>query len=323
MGAINPRGNVPATPPPNQRGNVSAEGINQGGRKGVQPLASLYTNKYIPTNLKYPSNLDSDVRGHIIQFSINDTQASSYSEGNQSISVDDVKNKLQGIAGSNNNSGAKSHLTFQPTRNRIDTTIALYIPDNISESYESSYTDVSLLDAAKEISTLLSDVPYVGKAFSAVNDTISALQSDTGKLAASAFGVAINPQKQVIFDGIDFRKFQFSFTFSPKSLPESDTVNQIIKTFKYHAAPSIGSGVIGSFFFTPPSSFTIEYLYNGSTNTYINKIAECVLESVSVNYAPNGIWSAFDQTGAPTQVTLSLSFKEIELVDRKKINEGF
>jgi len=132
-----------------------------------------------------------------------------------------------------------------------------------------------------------------------------------------------------LFDGIDFRTFDFSFTFSPSSRPESDTVRDIIKTFKYHAAPKIGSGMVGSFFFMPPSSFVIEYIYNGgaddggSTNQYLNRIAECVLTDVSVNYSQNGIWSAFDGTGAPTQITLSLSFKEIELIDRNKIDEGF
>ena len=278
------------------------------------PLADLYRNKYTPTNLKYPSNLDSDTRGHIIQFSIRNTVENQYLSTNQNPKISADENQI---------TTSKGRLNFQPKRELIDTTISLYIPDNVSENYHSTYNDISVIDAAQEVATSLSSIPGIGTLGSAVNDTISALESNTGKLAGSAFGVAINPQKQVLFDGIDFRSFQFSFTFSPKSFAESDIVNQIIKKFKYHAAPKIGSGVVGSFFFMPPSSFIIEYLYNGATNTYINRIAECVLEDVNVNYASNGIWSAFDGTGAPTQITLSLSFKEIELIDRNKIDEGF
>jgi hypothetical protein len=321
---------VSPSPGGSTTGQTGNQASAQGGRGTVkqptlvdQPLSALYTNKYIPTNLKYPSNLDSDVRGHIIQFSINDTIPSSYDEKNNKFSVDQNTNTV--------NSDLKSDLFFQPKRTRIAQTIALYIPETISENYQSNYTDVSVLDAIKEIGSAMSSLGgaessamgnFIGGIGSIATSTIDTLQSNTGKLAGSALGVAINPNKQILFDGIEFRTFQFTFTFSPKSLPESDIVNQIIKTFKYHAAPTIGTGLAAAFF-TPPSSFTIEYLYNGSTNTYVNRIAECVLESINVNYAPNGIWSAFDSTGAPTQVTISLQFKELELIDRNKINQGF
>ena len=303
-------------------GNVGGSGVQASG-----PLADLYTNKYTPTNLKYPSNLDSDTRGHIIQFSINDTIPASYIEGNLTPTVD---GQTGGVAASPKNS-----LFFQPQRTRIAGTIALYIPDSISETYAASYTDVSVLDAISEGASALSsiggkDASGIAKFFSgagsAVKDSLAVAQSSAGKLAGSALGVAINPGKQIIFDGIDFRTFAFSFTFSPASIGESNVVHDIVRTFKYHAAPTVGTGV-GAAFFTPPSSFTIEYLYNGGnnggSNIYLNKIAECVLESITVNYGPNGIWSAFNNTGAPTQVTLSLSFKELEIIDRTKINQGY
>jgi hypothetical protein len=56
-------------------------------------------------------------------------------------------------------------------------------------------------------------------------------------------------------------------------------------------------------------------------NRNVNKVAESVLESVDVNYAPNG-WAAHDD-GAPVQTTLTLSFREMELIDKTKINDGY
>ena len=69
--------------------------------------------------------------------------------------------------------------------------------------------------------------------------------------------------------------------------------------------------------FIPPSTFNIEFKYNGRENENIGKVAECVIETIDVNYAPNG-WSAHTD-GSPVQTTLSISFKEIELIDREMI----
>ena len=54
---------------------------------------------------------------------------------------------------------------------------------------------------------------------------------------------------------------------------------------------------------------------------YYNKIATCVLENVSVDYTPGGVKSFAD--GAPTQITMGLTFKETELLTKEKIDKGF
>jgi hypothetical protein len=122
-----------------------------------------------------------------------------------------------------------------------------------------------------------------------------------------------------MFDGIDFRSFQMSFTFTPFSKDEATAVKNIVKMFKTHAAPRIVSGSAGMLFI-PPSTFNLEFKSNGKENENIGKVAECVIESIDVNYAPNG-WSAHTD-GAPIQTTMSISFKEIELIDREKIEKG-
>jgi hypothetical protein len=45
-----------------------------------------------------------------------------------------------------------------------------------------------------------------------------------------------------------------------------------------------------------------------------------VLQDIQVNYAPNG-WSSFEN-GAPVQTTLSLSFKETQIIDKAKLQNG-
>jgi len=92
------------------KGNVSGAGINKGSTSVSSPsssqnksnsppasdangpIADLYRNKYVPTSLKYPSNLDSDTRGHIIQFSIRNTVESTYTKDRNDSQITEVKN---------------------------------------------------------------------------------------------------------------------------------------------------------------------------------------------------------------------------------------
>ena len=55
-------------------------------------------------------------------------------------------------------------------------------------------------------------------------------------------------------------------------------------------------------------------------NDRLYKVGRCVLNNVSVDYAPNG-WAAFDG-GAPVQTTLRLEFTEMEILDRSRMAAG-
>ena len=74
-----------------------------------------------------------------------------------------------------------------------------------------------------------------------------------------------------------------------------------------------------------PSSFDIKYMYQNRENNYLNKITECYLTNMDVSYGGDR-YRTFEGTGAgapPTEVTIALSFKEIELVTREKAVEGY
>ena len=57
-------------------------------------------------------------------------------------------------------------------------------------------------------------------------------------------------------------------------------------------------------------------------NSFYNKIATCVLTNVDVDFTPNGEVQSFGD-GAPTQIAMSLSFKETEMLTKQHIQEGF
>ena len=144
------------------------------------------------------------------------------------------------------------------------------------------------------------------------------------ELLNKAFGQANNPYLEVLFDQMALRQFTYNFTFAPRSKAETDDVQKIIQMFRFHMAPELQQGQ--GRFLTLPSEFDIHYMYQqedgtASENDYYNRISTCVLENVAVDYTPGGVRSF--QDGAPTQITMGLTFKETELLTKDLIKKGF
>jgi len=328
---------------PTSIGGVSIPGLATKG-----PLGALFGSVFGRTDLQYPRDLQSATRGHVIQFQINEIEPAKYEEiekfginafnsvtqaatdkaselknsvqqegllktaGNQiDKGIDALKNTAIGVGDIlSGNTGASKLLNLTNPRTKIVGTISLYIPDSINFQYNAQYERMSLMDAASQL-------PLIGKAAQFVTQT---LNTGPAKLIGRGLGYAFNPQQQILFEGIDFRTYTMSFTFTPYSRQEANDVAKIIRLFKAHSAPRIANGGAGMFF-VPPSQFKVKFLFNGSENTKISKIATSVIESIDVNYAPNGYATTSD--GSPVQTTISISFKEIELITRERIEQGY
>ncbi len=177
----------------------------------------------------------------------------------------------------------------------------------------------------------------------------------TTDLGLRAMGLAVNPQLQLVYKGVGFRTFSMEFLFTPSTQEESDQVSAIVNSFIYAAAPTVQTQT-GGMYFTPPSIFNMEFLMaktgqfssltnmlqkagnsiipgvplgnalanrfgaasTGVENDRLYKVGDCVLEDISVDYAPNG-WAAYSG-GAPVQTRLTLSFKEMYILDRTRMN---
>jgi hypothetical protein len=306
---------------------TSIGGVSIPGNIINGPLGALFGNKFGLNSYQYPRDLGSATKGHIVQFSVNEIDPITYEEAKAFIakgtSIEGLKEQFNSVK--NFFSGdAQKTLNFKPKKKRKVATISLYIPDTLNFDYKAGYSNLSLLKVAEEVSSAITPgkkgnpiLNTLGKMGSA---GLTAAQSNAGKLALSTQGLAINPQQQLLFDGIDFRTYQMAFTFTPYSRQEAETVKEIIKLFRYHAAPQITTAAAGMFF-VPPSTFDLDFLFNGQRNGNVTRVAESVIESIDVNYAPNG-WAAHDD-GAPVQTTLTMNFKEIELIDKDKIKAGY
>ena len=132
---------------------------------------------------------------------------------------------------------------------------------------------------------------------------------------------------ELAFKGLPKRGFQYTFKMIPKSEQEAEEVRKIVTAFKMNMLPE-GMGETGGFTgknLKIPNTFDIKYMFVNRENHYLNKISTCVLESMNVAYGGDR-YKTFDgnESGAPpVETTITLNFKEMELITKERAQEGF
>ena len=150
-------------------------------------------------------------------------------------------------------------------------------------------------------------------------------QSEGGyELMQKVYGAAQNPYMEVLFHAPNLREFTYNFTFAPRNAEETEDVQNIIKLMRFHMAPELRQD--HNMFVTLPSEFDIYYMYKGTDGTvkenpYVNKISTCALTSCNVDYTPTGVKTHPD--GSPVVIKMALTFKEMDMITKEHIAEGF
>jgi hypothetical protein len=225
--------------------------------------------------------------------------------------------------------GEEKPAIFSRPQKRLKRAIALYIPNRLEVNYGVSYSESegtaefqAYAKGAQEIGNVLEkkDKSSVKQAGGVAGDVLASLALAKAPGAVGiGLGLAVNPKKEQAFTGVNFRTFTFNYTFAPRSEAEAKIVRAIIYEFKYHMHPEFLSS--SAFTYVYPSEFDIVY-YNGpNENTNLHRHTSCVLESMSVDYTPNTLFSTFDN-GMPTQINLTLTFKELLAASKETIEKG-
>ena len=233
------------------------------------------------------------------------------------------------------------------TTKRTTDTIALYMPDTLAFTQSQNYAGLELggglaatLGAGfSGVQNILnSDMSNIDKANYALKNAtpfvLNALANRTGQAGRAVFagftGTTVNPMMEVIYSAPEFRSFRFDFMFYPRSSIEAKEVQNIIQRIRFHQAPEVlgnnSAGGLGGYFLVPPSEFDIKFYYNGTENENIPSISTCVLQTVDVDYAPNG-FAAYEvledknvpkwgSTGMPVGIRLGLVFKETQIITK-------
>jgi hypothetical protein len=160
-------------------------------------------------------------------------------------------------------------------------------------------------------------------------------------------GTVVNPQIELLYTSPVLRKFTLDFRLVPRNKSEAailfGSIDRgkagnssagktylpdmgIITMLKYFSAPKIVENV-GGRYFVPPAQFQLEFYRQDpddgghKVNQNLFKTKNCVLESVNLDYGPNGFATYRD--GVPVEVRMQLTFQETVMLDRGAILEGY
>ena len=230
---------------------------------------------------------------------------------------------------------------------RLSTVITLFMPASVSTTYGATYTDTQIgAGAALAIDVYDSIASGADMGVTGIKNALDRAGVALGETALKMFlgivgalpemggireaaearaGVIISDRMELAFKGTPKRVFSYTFKMIPKSNQEAIAIRNIVKAFKFNMLPEFEDGNVTGRKLTVPNTFDISYMYVGKQNEYLHKIGTCVLENVNVQYGGDR-YRTFDPdaTGSPPPVetSLTLNFKEMEMMTRERVRDG-
>ena len=209
---------------PTSIAGITVPGLNKG------PLGALFNNPLSTKSLQYPSDLGSPNKNHMVRFEIREVISAEVDigqwMGDGTFSVENglkvyntigaasakvwgkVEDQLkaarertadENVKGIINKIDSEKTLTenLNPGVSKILSTIQLYMPDSMDFQLGINYNDsTDLLDAAASVPGFRT----------AAGKLQSAIKNSAAQLTLKKLGYAVNPQLQLLFEGINFRE---------------------------------------------------------------------------------------------------------------------
>lgn len=225
--------------------------------------------------------------------------------------------------------------------------VALYCPPGISFSDSAAYNqfDMGVLGASNYQSAINEGMSGEGGAGDAIRSVAAAAKADvTGSpalkniisaqvlqnagmgsgLVEKAKDIylynskkAINPNSVTQFTNTAIRNYNFTFKMMASNESESNTIKAIVEFFQDNMYPgSSADGLLLEY----PSRFRVEFMRpGGSKNTQIPGIYTSYLINLTTAY--NASTNMFFESGAPSEVDITIGFQETKALTRTDIQE--
>ncbi len=233
----------------------------------------------------------------------------------------------------------------RPPTKRLDTAIAMYMPSSVQVTYGTKYDDEAIGGLAAAASSIYQATAGATNFGDALKGQLGNIAEDVKKKglkvvldiadgagitgARNAFeittGAVIADRMELAFKNVDRRSFQYTFKMIPRNSREAEEIRKIVFAFKSNMLPEMLEGRNRDTM-TVPNTFNIQYMYKGKENDYIHRVSECFLDNVQVAYGGDR-YKTFephaDDGAPPVETTLTLAFKEIEIITRERVFEGY
>lgn len=239
----------------------------------------------------------------------------------------------------------------QPTSDAISQATPLYVinlpmPKGISDSNAVTWGEDSLnsiaayglgasqdvigsQDFGKEVMNQVSKaVGVVGDSFTGGN-LQELLQSKFAAMAVGSLGgnvsvesvlartsgQVLNPNMELLFQGVKLRSFNFAYDMVPRDSSEATAIKNIIRVLKASMAAkkSSTSGASGGLFISSPDVFLLEYKKGSSKHPFLPTFKPSALVNITVDYTASGMYATYND-GTPVHLNLNLSFQELNPV---------
>lgn len=316
---------------------------------GILPIENIDLNqsRYKFNSLVFPNDLGMSDNDHYMIININvptrtinDNVAGSYESYFSPLNpierskVDRLRYGPSGptvpIGDIGSNNGNSAFFSLPRRTRRIAESIALHMPSPLIFNTQNAYEEVSLTNigfklgigtskAVQYLAGLLNN-RVAGTLAAGVGRVLSAAGGQYVGLASKILQSPINPAVEILFANTLVRQFTIEVLMAPRNENESKTMENIIRTMKFHGAPEINDTL--GLFWIPPAEFDITFFNKGKENLHILRINTCVLERIEIDYSPTGVYSTFTN-GSPVAVRMSLGFKELEPIHKKRVTQGF
>lgn len=130
---------------------------------------------------------------------------------------------------------------------------------------------------------------------------------------------AVNPFAALTYEHQHHREVQFQFDLFARSPKEAISIRRIIKLFKLASHPAVVNN--GNLFFDGAFAFDV-YLFTPSADNMFN-LKKAALTSMEIDYSPSQMAPSFHKDGQPTNITITLTFKELSLLTRDDIYQNY
>ena len=216
--------------------------------------------------------------------------------------------------------------------------IQLYVPDGLTSDSAVTYDQQGVGRVARQVSNaidvmkdkgVLSDEALKsgkGAALSVMGEIVRGVSGLTqGGLDDIKQGRAVNPMKEQMLGGVEFREFSFDYEFWPKSEDEANMVNKIIYTFRTAMLPDTTTVKLGDSdetdvdnYFNFPNIFDVEF--DGPIKDKIDGFLPMVCTACTVDHFNGGKVATF-ANGQPVSTSMKLSFVELKILSQESYQE--
>lgn len=148
----------------------------------------------------------------------------------------------------------------------------------------------------------------------AIGQQLAKAMGSSPEVVSLVMGVQQNPFTEYVYKNVAPRTHSFSYTFMPRTLSESEKIDQIINVFKYAMLPKIAKDT-EDLLFNFPYEFQIVHSLDHTTFTMLPS----VLQKCDVDYGSGTDSPKFFTSDYPARISMSLQFQEVILLTRDDV----